>query len=407
MYKKRQLYAGQRITALHSGLLAEDTRLSSTTSQAKYTLETLVGGIALMRISGTVSDQDFDLSNALSSLSKKHPHIILDLTGLIAGTPKFFSFLGDLSARSRIKVIVTAAAVIENCKQIGLQTYPTEKSAALAYAGDETVRMLLAKLRDVPILNTEAYQLISSLAQPDISFPELEARIGNNPGLCSQVIRVANSAYFRRANRVETLQQSLVTLGFSNLRQLFWYNFYNSTTNLFRAQIDVIEHGRKCAKLAEFICRSAGSSGEECSKVRLAALLHDIGRQALAFFFPQQYEKVHTLIHNSGIHSFTAELMVFGTEHQSIGSLLCQKWNFPDYMSGIIADHHYLQASNWNTLTLPVFIANNFLNESQNIPFTSWFQKLEAYFFLKRKDLPWDDVKSEFEQVVAGEVDPF
>ena len=102
-----------------------------------------------------------------------------------------------------------------------------------------------------------------------------------------------------------------------------------------------------------------------------------------------------------------AELMVFGTEHQKVGSLLAEKWNFPAYLSGIIGDHHYMQADMWNTLTLPIFCANNFLHERENAPFTPYFQKLEGYFFLKKKELPWKDIRSEFSTALAEKASPF
>jgi len=373
-----------------------------------FRIETLDGGITQMVISGSMADSEFELFQALSQLSKKCNHILINLENLTAGNQKFFDHLKELSARTKIKVITTQAELISNFKKIGLATFPSVKSASLSYVGDETVNLLLSKLRDVPILNTEAYSLLAYTNQPEASFAKLEEMVKGNPGLCSQILRIANSSFFARLSRAETLQQAMVTLGFINLRQIFFYNFYTSVGNFFKAQKAVISHGRKCAILAEFICKNAGGSAEECAKVRMGGLLHDIGSQALAFFLPKQYEKVREIILTEKKESYIVELFVFGTEHQAVGNTLAAKWNFPPYLSGIIGDHHFMKDEKWRTLTSPVFIANNFLNERENIPALPYFQHLEEYFASKCVKMPWKDNLIEvFHKALESIEDPF
>lgn len=377
------------------------TRFQHGGPMAEFRIETLDGGITQLVISGTVKDNDFELFQMISQASKKWSHVLVNLSQLQHWTPRLFSELQAVSARTRIKAISTDQKLVAACNDAGLAVFPTIKSASLSYAGDETLHLLLRKLRDVPILNTEAYRLIAYVSSNDATFPGLEALIKNNPGLVSQILRWANSAYFARQSKAETLQQAMVTLGFSNLRQLFLFNFYTSVGGLFQSQAAVIDHGRACARLAEYICKSAGGTAEECAKVRMGGLLHDVGRMALAFFFPEHYERVAQQMREKNIPSFMAELLVFGTEHQTVGSLLCNRWNFPTYLGAVIGDHHYLQAENWNTLTLPVFVANNFLHEMEGAPFHPYFSKLEGYFFLKRKDLPWKHLDQEFRAFLA------
>lgn len=359
-------------------------------------VETLDGGIPHVIIEPSKPRSGCDLEQSMSQFSRKLSHMLVDLL-LIEEVPgNLIDHLGELMARTRIKVIATQQEVVKQCNKAGLAVFPSVKSASLAFAGDETLELLRRKLRDVPILNTEAYKLITYVGSPDASLPVLESKIKDNAGLCSQILRWANSSYFARKSKAETLNQALNILGFTNLRQLFVFNFYNNICGLFSAHKAMMDHGRKCAILAEYIARSGGANGEECSKVRLGGLLHDIGRQALIFAFPDRYQDVRQKIIEESKPSYIAELLVFGTEHQRIGSYLCNLWNFPSYLGTIIGDHHYLKAENWNTLTLPIFCANNYLNEIEGMPFSPWYQKLEGYFFLKLKDLPWTDVMKEF-----------
>ncbi len=363
---------------------------------AEYQINTIDGGITQISVSGSAESKDAELFRALSHLSNKKNCALVNLLELSETSDDLFLHLEDISVRTKIKVIAKKPEFITKCNKIGLQTFPSTKSAALSYAGEETLSLLISRLRDVPILNSEAYRLIQHVSSPDANFPELERMLQNNSGLCSQILRTANSPYFMRASKAETLQQAMVTLGFAPLRQLFIYNFYNSVGNFFGAQKSTIEHGQDCARLAEYIAKSAGAPYSECAKVRLIGLLHDVGRQALAFFFPQQYERVQHMVRVEKKPSFLAELVVFGIEHQKIGSILAHRWNFPDYLSKVIGDHHYLKAKDWNKLSLPVFCANNFLNNRDGEPSSPFYQKLEGYFFLKRAELPWKDIDNEF-----------
>ncbi|MBI3038928.1 HDOD domain-containing protein, partial [bacterium] len=266
---------------------------------------------------------------------------------------------------------------------------------------------LLTKLRDVPILNSDAYKLLHYTSQPEADFKKLEEMIRDNAGLCSQFLRVANSSLFYRPTKVDTITQALVKLGFLYVRQILIYNFYNSVLNLFRAQKEVIEHAKGCATISEFVCKNAVNSPDEWAKIRLGGLMHDIGSQALAFFFPEQYEKVLHESKGKTTPLYLSEIVVFGTEHQAVGRILAQKWNFPEYLSTIIGDHHYLFQGKWNGLTLPVYCADNFLNQKAMLPFVPFDSQLSAYFAKFGKEIPWKNVPEEFSNalLVKPEID--
>ncbi|MBF0500330.1 MAG: HDOD domain-containing protein [Candidatus Riflebacteria bacterium] len=372
---------------------------------ASFRMETLDGGLTQLIVSGLVQKEDIDVFRALSGLSKAQTRALVDLSELAEADESFYQHIVDVSARCRIKVVCKMAEISKICLRFGIQTFPSQKSAQLSIAGEETVNHLMSKLRDVPILSTDAYQLVSYMNDVNANFEELEKMVRNNPGLVSQIIRLANSSFYYRGQKVDLLSKALVTIGFANLRPIFLFNFYNSVMGLFAAQKEVIAHGKRCAQLAEFICRAAKAPKEDYSKVWVGGLLHDVGGQALSFFFPEKYEKARQIMLEEQKPSYMAELVVFGTEHQTVGRMLATRWNFPEYLVNIIGDHHYLQAVGWNKLTLPVFCANCYLNEQEKIPAHSYYSKLTGYFMLFKQDMPWSDeaIGEEFAKALTGE----
>jgi len=374
---------------------------------ATFRVETLDGGLAQIVIEGGILKDDHELWRALSSLSKSSPQAVIQMSGVSDSAQEFVDYLAELSARCRMKVVSQNAGITSQFVGAGVPVFPSVKSAQLSIAGEETIRQLLVKLRDVPILATDAYKLLAYLGDPNATFEELERMVKEMPGLVSQAIRLSNSSYFYRGKKVDTLANALTVLGFNNLRMLFLFNFHQSVMNMFSAQKEVIEHGRRCAALAEFIARSAKAPKDEYAKVWVGGLLHDIGGQALSFFFPEKYAAARKLMLDEAKPSFMAELVTFGTEHQTVGRILAQKWNFPDYLVNIIGDHHYLQAAGWNRVTLPVYCANNYLNEKEGIPAMAFYSKLVGYFMMFKADCPWEGeaIGAEFEKALSENKD--
>ncbi|MBF0546285.1 MAG: HDOD domain-containing protein [Candidatus Riflebacteria bacterium] len=372
-----------------------------------FRVETLDGGFPFIKIEGTVQKKDNDILRAISGISKTHTSFIINLVELIDADEEFFEHLKGVSARSKLKVISTNSGITSRCLETGLSTFPSLKSAQLSFAGDETVRLLLSKLRDVPILSNDAYKLVSYTNNENANYDELEKMIKDNPGLVSQILRVSNSSYFFRGQTITVLSQALITIGLTHLRRLFVFNFYNSVMGLFGSQKELIKHGKECAMLSEFISKAAGAQKTDLQKMWLGGLLHDVGGQSLAYFFPEKYQVARTLVKEQKMPTYLGELVTFGTEHQSIGKLLAHKWNFPDYLQNIIGDHHYLQNEEGKRLTLPVFCANTYLNNRDGLPAPSYEDKLGEYFGLMKKEIPWGDIEQEFETALEEDKNPF
>ncbi|MBF0406370.1 MAG: HDOD domain-containing protein [Candidatus Riflebacteria bacterium] len=368
----------------------------------KIQVETLPNGLKEVTIEGRIARDDDEVFRTLSSISKSSSDIILILTSIEGADIEFYNYLSELSMRTKFKAIAKLPEVIESCKNVGITVFPSKKSAQLALMGEETTKAILSRLKEVPILNTDAYRLMTYISNPNANLEELEKMVRENPGLVSQILRMVNSAMFYRGNKIESLSPAMVTLGMNNLRTLFLYNFYHGVTNIFTSQKDVIDHGKQCGILAEFISKSAKAPRDEHSKVWLGGLLHDIGQQALAFVFPEKYQLVLNFAEEEKKPSYFGELMIFGVDHQAIGRQLATKWNFPEYLTNIIGDHHSLKAVGWNRLTLPVFCANNYLNERNGTPYVSYYSKLVGYFMLYKAEITWAESPSEeFEKVLT------
>jgi len=63
-------------------------------------------------------------------------------------------------------------------------------------------------------------QLLSELQHSEVDYDRVEQLLAQDPQLCVRLLRMTNSASYRRANRISSLRQALLLLGVERLRTL-------------------------------------------------------------------------------------------------------------------------------------------------------------------------------------------
>lgn len=286
----------------------------------------------------------------------------------------------DASVFTKLKVVTTTADQFPFYKA-GIPTFPTTADAIKSVKGDEIQEQVLKKLDAIPQLNTQAFEILQKLNKPETSFTDLDKIISQQPGLASQMLKTANSAFFMRRSKADTLASALSYLGIEGVKQILVFNVFKGLNGYWGAQEEVLTHGRHCAHLATFIATAGKVDAVNVSKIRLAGLLHDIGSLALAFYFPKEYKDVKALVKAGQKRTYEAEFEIFGIEHQALGKKLAEAWGFPEYLATVVGDHHSLRHSGFDKLTVPVLCANGFLNQTiEKIPFSPYYHKLREYF---------------------------
>ncbi len=369
----------------------------------RYEIDHQPGNQDVVNFVGPLTDQAHEVFHAMAQLAKRAgTTILIDLSKVTELSAPCASRLGDLTAYENLKLIA-AGEVAQTLLATHTTIYPSLKSAQLAILGEQTTKLIMRNISDLPALNTEIYQVLQTMAKPDVDFAKIEQALAKNSGISAQVLRIANSAFFFRGQKIETLGKAIGRLGIEGVRQILIFDLYNNVRIGLKMTRDVFLHGRRCAELAHFIASEAKPGADVLNKVKLSGLLHDIGSQVLASFMPEQYKKVQALVKEKKVPTYVAELLTFGIEHQTLGKMLAQKWHFPDYLASVIGDHHHLKGTNWDKVTLPVACANDFICELDGLPFGPYYQRLTGYFMLFKADLPWDGDKMShaFKTVIA------
>ncbi len=215
-------------------------------------------------------------------------------------------------------------------------------SAAPKINTDVSYEKILSKVAELPTLPAIVSEVASIIADPMSSAKDLEDVILKDQSITTKILKLINSAYYSIQGGVKDLGRAIAYLGFDSVYQLVLSTSVINTldakeTDSFKI-IDFWQHSVGVAMTAETIARHFNlPKPHECFT---AGLIHDIGKLALLKIDPKLLMNISELAKSSGKSFDAIEVENNLPRHAVIGSLLAEKWKFPQNLTGAIKYHH-------------------------------------------------------------------
>ncbi len=203
------------------------------------------------------------------------------------------------------------------------------------------VKAIIGRIRQLPARPQVFARLQVVMARPDAAAREVARVIATDTALTLKVLQIANSAFFRRARRISSIEQAVQYLGFQTVRNLVMCAevFARWPGRMRHAAVDLEDlqmHAQRTAAVAQAI--TAGM--QFCDDTVLAALLHDIGYWVLIQECPRELEQAVELALAAGVPLPQAEQEILGASHAEIGAYLLAIWGLPYAVVEAVAHHH-------------------------------------------------------------------
>ncbi len=204
-------------------------------------------------------------------------------------------------------------------------------------------REILARISSVAAIPTASAELIRLLQDPEESNAKLVQAIEFDPSLTSNILRLANSAYFGFPRSVSTVREALFLLGRNEIFQLVVASIVGKM-----ARHAVRGYGLTPAELWDHLMGVAIAT-EGLGKLLgrrvppyafTAGLLHDIGKVVLGSIVEVDAAPVRELVEREGIPWIAAERRLLGIDHAEVGARLLESWNLPPYLTLAVRWHH-------------------------------------------------------------------
>lgn len=239
------------------------------------------------------------------------------------------SGIGDSSLR-----IVSNGSITQSSFRIPLKTNATELTNAIR-------DKLVSEINDLPTFPEHIIELQTMCRNRDIPLTSIASKISLDPALSASVLKLSNSALFMSPKRIENITDALKIIGMKNLNAIL----VASTTRKimderFSSFRDIWDHCNRCAFYTRNIAQVVGLP-KLSDMVFLSGLLHDLGKIVLLSASTDLTRQIESIAVNRQMRTSTAlEEVSMGISHSSLGRMIAEKWNFPEYIIEGIAYHH-------------------------------------------------------------------
>jgi HD-like signal output (HDOD) protein len=205
-----------------------------------------------------------------------------------------------------------------------------------APAAETRMRQILAEVGeqgDFPAATRAVHRLFALLGRESAPAPEVARAILSDPGFASKLLRIVNSAYYRKGREaISTITRAVIVLGFKAIRDV--------TTSLVLFE-ELLRSGRSSPRVRAGVARSVHTgllSQQFSAKVGyprpeeayLLGLFSDWGTLWLEAFYPADYERACAVAEERGLALDVAIAEVLGDGPQALAAAILERWGLPD-----------------------------------------------------------------------------
>jgi HD-like signal output (HDOD) protein len=237
--------------------------------------------------------------------------------------------------------ILTQEKITDSYKELQDINYsPVKQGVELPLLSDidegikSSVKEIVSSSHPIP---TTSLRLLNLLRDPKSSSREISSIISTNPIFSAKILQTANSAFFRRSDKISSVGRAITLLGYNNIRALVIQDtLCNALPGRIQTAVggfnEIWIHSAVVSTCASFLDRQFFTGTEY--ELATIGLLHDIGK----YFLP--------LLEKRGERNLDMPIIIqeqdhYGINHALLGSLIAQYWQLPDVIARSIEYHHH------------------------------------------------------------------
>lgn len=207
------------------------------------------------------------------------------------------------------------------------------------------IKQYLKSFSKLPAPKAISLRLNKVLNNPDVNINLVVSELEYHPFLIAKVLQIANSVSFGVRKEIYSLREAIILIGLQQLRTLvisfellkkffdiLGSRYQNTLNDFWNQSLNKANIARQIAdKWSERVDRDL---------VFISCLLCNIGIVAWLYTEQDTFNTFAHQLRNNEITTYEAERKLFIFEHNKIGSILLQLWNFPQKIIHIVENHH-------------------------------------------------------------------
>lgn len=185
---------------------------------------------------------------------------------------------------------------------------------------------LFKEVKQLPVLPILLLELMESFSDQETKVEDIAKKVAMDQAISAKVIRMANSAIYRRGKEVESIEQAVIRLGFNQVRSVV---VAATLSNVFP---DAPGFDKQKFWNDTFITASIAKMLAKHTKVNsetafTCGMMHNIGELLLQILKPDECALV-TLAIEAGDPKLMVQREIFGFDYTQVGAELAKHWNF-------------------------------------------------------------------------------
>lgn len=165
--------------------------------------------------------------------------------------------------------------------------------------------------------------------------------VKQDQALAARVLQLANSSLHRRGSAVRTVEQAIVRMGVSALRETISssnvLDQFEDDTGVLNVPL-LWEHGYAVGMLAADLARATRTTPPD--DAFMIGLLHDMGRAVMACELGEEYIDALLQARRHDLKPAQVEKQYFEINHADVADTLFANWEFDAAITAPVANHH-------------------------------------------------------------------
>ena len=215
----------------------------------------------------------------------------------------------------------------------------------------------------LPVFDRTALQIQQELTKEDVDQRVIENLIVCDQTLTSQVLKVANSSFYKGLSEITTVRNAIVRLGLKEVANIVTLvshrqQFKATDPQALKLMNALWRHSVACGIGAKWLA-AKGTIDIPPNEAFFAGLLHDVGK----LFIITVIERLKKSQQIKQMPSGAVIDEVIDRLHCKHGYVLMKNWNLPEQYCQIVRDHHADDFDSENYLLAVVRLANHTCNK--------------------------------------------
>lgn len=207
---------------------------------------------------------------------------------------------------------------------------------------DMISEVLIKEIDSIPQFPDNIKKLSSIIKNKDVPFKSIAEVIRKDPSLTMDTLKMANSAHYRRLNKIDSIEHAVSIIGFKGLNfllQSYGIKKVISSRYNFHDIEKIWQHSYNIAQIASLLCDELNML-EAGEFAYIGGLLHNIGKIVLKSLHSKTIDKIAKFCLSKNISINIIENLMDGANHFQIGAKMAVKWELPEVLINIIKNQY-------------------------------------------------------------------